>query len=366
MRAAVYRGRREITFDDVPVPEARPGDLLIRVGSAGVCGTDTGEWAHGPHQHPTEQPHPASGHFGPIIPGHEFAGTVVAVGEGVDESWIGQRVASCGSVACGECGPCRRGESNLCPTYVGVGLHRDGALAGYVSTPAVSSVSIEGTGLTIDEGALCQPMAIAVHCARRGGEVDGQTVVVLGVGGIGVFLTYALAEAGANVIAVDLNAERLELAREYGAARVVQVAGDATDLERIQDAVGDDELRVIYEVTGVSAGLRTVLELAPKGCRIVLVGMQKQPAEVDLRRVTLMEQSLIGTNALAFETDFPRAVELVARRAGGWASIAPEVLPLDQLVEGALLPMSEGRPPAIKTLIDPWSTERRPLYADVT
>lgn len=365
MRAAVYRGRRTITFEpDVPLPTPAPGELLLRVGIAGVCGTDTGEWAHGPHQHPTETRHPASGHLGPVIPGHEFSGTVVAIGDGVDEAWSGQRVASCGAVACGECGPCRRGESNLCPHYAGVGLHRDGALAGYVATPVDSCVSIEGTPLTMAEAALCQPMAIAVHCARRAGDVDGQTVLVLGVGGIGVFLTYALAESGSRVIAVDLDASRLELAREFGAERLVHAQGDAGDLDRIREAVGGDELRVLSEVTGAGVGLRTVLELAPKGARIVLVGMQKQPNEVDLRLVTLKEQSLIGTNALVRETDFPHAVDLVARRAGRWASIAPEILPLDRLVDDALLPMSEGRPPAIKTLIDPWADAPRRLYDD--
>jgi len=183
MAAAVYHGRGDIRVEERPVPEVRPGELLVRVATAGVCGTDSGEWDHGPVQHPVHARHPASGHLGPVIPGHEFSGTVEAVGPGVDADWLGREVASCGAVACGTCPPCARGESNRCTTYVGVGLHRDGALAGYVLTPPESCVPLDGFGISLDEAALCQPMAIAVHCASRAGDIEGQTVVVLGVGG---------------------------------------------------------------------------------------------------------------------------------------------------------------------------------------
>ena len=113
MRAAVYHGRRDLRFEEVPVPSPGPGELLIEVGTVGVCGSDVGEWAHGPHQHPVDTPHPATGHHGPIIPGHEFSGVVVGLGVGVDERWLGSSIASCGSVACGRCPACLRGETNL-------------------------------------------------------------------------------------------------------------------------------------------------------------------------------------------------------------------------------------------------------------
>lgn len=362
MAAAVFHGRGDIRFERRPVPEVGAGDLLIRVATVGVCGTDVGEWAHGPVQHPVTTAHPASGHLGPVVPGHEFSGTVEAVGEGVDPAWLGRDIASCGAVACGHCPPCERGESHRCRSYVGVGLHRDGALAGWVTTPPESCVAIDGHGISLDEAALCQPMAIAVHCARRAGDIDGQSVVVLGVGGIGAFLTYVLVETGARVIAVDLDPARLEIASELGAHSVVRTTGGADDGDLVRAALGDDELRVVFEVSGTAGGLRTATDLAPPGARIVVVGIQSRPVEVDLAALTLRELSLIGTNAQARESDFPRAVELVARRAGRWGVVAPWVLPLDELVDGALRPMSEGRPPAVKTLIDPWSQQRRPIH----
>lgn len=364
MRAAVYRGQHDIRFEDRPVPQVRAGELLLEVGTVGVCGSDVSEWALGPRQHPFGKPHPVTGHEGEIIPGHEFSGTVVAVGEGVDPSWIGQRVASCGSVACGRCDACTRGQSNQCRQYNGVGLHRDGALAGYVSTPPENCLSIDGRGISLDEAALCQPMSIAVHNVSRAGDVAGQTVLLQGVGGIGTFLAYALVEAGADVIATDMDPGRLGIARELGVQRTVQVAGNDGDLDLIRAELGDQELRVIFEVSGSRPGALAALALAPRGCRIVFVGIQKAPLEIDLATLTFEERILIGTNALVREIDFPRAVELIAKRAGRWSLIAPRVVPLEDYIEEGLRPMSEGRPRAIKTLVDPRGTTVRPISSE--
>lgn len=361
MRAAVYYGKEDIRFEDVPRPVPGPGELLLRVGTVGVCGSDVTEWALGPHQHPFSAPHPATGHIGPIIPGHEFSGTVVATGEGVDSTWQGATVASCGSVACGHCDACLRGQSNQCRQYAGVGLHRNGALAEYVTTPYQNCRAVDEFGLSLDEAALCQPMSIAVHNISRAGDVAGQTVVMQGVGGIGTFLCYALVEAGARVIATDKDDSRLAIARDFGAQRTVRVSGSPRDEAAIREAIGEDELRVIFEVSGSRSGAQMALRLAPRGCRLVFIGIQKEPVEIDLAAVTFEEKILIGTNALVREIDFPKAVELIARRRGRWDIIAPRVVPMTDLVEEALRPMSEGRPKAIKTLVDPRGEASRPI-----
>jgi (R,R)-butanediol dehydrogenase/meso-butanediol dehydrogenase/diacetyl reductase len=364
MMAAVYHGKNDIRLATVPVPTPRAGELLLRVGTVGVCGSDVGEWAFGPKQHPLTVPHPVTGYVGPIIPGHEFSGTVVGLGEGVDDAWLNARVASCGSVACGTCDACRRGQSNQCSQYHGVGLHRPGALAEYVTTPAANCAIIDGLGISLDEAALCQPMAIAVHNVARAGDVTGLTVLVQGVGGIGAFLVFALVAAGADVVATDIDPERLAIATELGAREVVQVSGAATDAQAIRAAIGERELRVFFEVSGSRSGIQTAFDLSPRGCRIVLVGIQKAPVEVDLARLTLEENTLIGTNALVREHDFPRAVELIASRRGRWGILAPRVLPMTSIVEEVLKPMSEGRATAIKTLIDPLATHVRTIRSE--
>lgn len=351
MRAAVLHGKEDLRIEEVAVPSALPGELLLEVGTVGVCGTDATEWAYGPKLFPVDVTHPVTGHIGPMILGHEFSGHVVAVGEGVDESWIGKLVASCGSMPCGRCAECNSGRSNLCRKYAAVGLHRDGALAKYVSAPLGSCVDVGSLGLNVDEAALAQPMAIAVHSVRRSGLKRGDVAIVQGVGGIGAFLILALVEEGAHVVAVDLDPERLRIANSLG-AHVTVLAGQQDSASRIA-AEFETSIPVFFEVTGSDPGLQLAIDIVPMGTNIVMVGIHKAPRTVDLARVTVRELSLIGTNAMVRETDFPDAAALIASRKGQWSEIAPEPLPLDQLVQGALRPMLEGKPPAIKTLIKP-------------
>lgn len=351
MRAAVLHGNKDLRLEEVETARALPGELLLRVETVGVCGTDAAEWAYGPKMFPVETQHPVTGHLGPMVIGHEFAGTVVAVGEGVDPSWIGRLAASCGAQPCGRCEECTTGRSNLCRRYAAVGLHRNGALAEYVSTPVASCVDAGALGLDHDEAALAQPMAIAVHSIKRSAVRAGDVAVVQGVGGIGAFLIHGLVALGARVVAVDLSADRLDIATELG-ADVTVLAGtpESKDLILAQLA---DTVPVFFEVTGSEPGLQLAIEIVPMGTNIVVVGIQKAPRTVDLARVTVRELSLIGTNAMVRETDFPEAAALIATRRGRWGAIAPAPLSLEELVDGALRPMSEGAPPAIKTLIRP-------------
>ncbi|WP_235344044.1 zinc-binding dehydrogenase [Brevibacterium sp. UCMA 11754] len=202
-----------------------------------------------------------------------------------------------------------------------------------------------------DEAALFQPMAIAVHAMRRAKVQAGDCAVVQGIGGIGAFLVHALVELGAVVTAVDLSEERLNLAREMGANRVITGGGTDT-VARIAAEIGH-AIPIFYEVTGSVSGLEVALEVSPPGTQIVQVGIHKKLREVDLARLTLRELSLSGTNALVRETDFVDAARLVASRRGRWKSIAPEPIAIEHVVDGALRPMAEGNPPAVKMLVQP-------------
>jgi len=351
MRAAVLHGRRDLRIEEVPTPAAGPGELLLEVTAVGVCGTDAGEWAHGPKLFPIEVAHPVTGHVGPLTMGHEFAGRVVAAGTGVDAAWIGRLVASCGAGPCGECALCRDGRSNVCRRYAAVGLHRDGALARYVVAPVASCVDAGALGIDEHEAALVQPMSIAVHAARRSGIRTGETAVVQGVGGIGAFLIHVLVDRGIRVVAVDLDPSRLALARRLGAAATI-LGGTDTAADEIAASWGE-EIPVFFEVTGSARGMDLAIERVPMGTTIVAVGIAKAPAPADLGRVTVRELTLVGTNAMVRETDLDDAARLVAQRAGRWGGVIAPPLPFEQLVEGALAAIAEGRPPAVKSLILP-------------
>jgi threonine dehydrogenase-like Zn-dependent dehydrogenase len=268
----------------------------------------------------------------------------------------------CGAgVSCGTCKPCRLGRTNLCRTYRTAGLQFDGGLAEFVVVPETVLLDATDSGLTVDTLALAQPLAIAVHAVRRSGLTAGQDAVLIGAGGIGAFLTVAAAATGARVLVVDLDPSRLELATRLGADHVMP-AGAEPLAERL-DSLGMD-VDVFFEVSGSRAGLATVLEAARPGATIVPVGIQHGAVELELGAFTVREYTVIGTNAHVFATDMREAVRLLASRAD-WSDVAPDVLPLDLVVEQALLPLSEGRSTRIKTLIDPRAQVDRPAVHGV-
>ena len=360
MSAAVYHGTRDIRIEDIEVPDPGPGELLLEVHAAGICGTDASEWDHGPMMFPVSERNPWSGHGGPMVPGHEFGGRVVDRGPGVEGFPDGTLVAGGAGVSCGSCGACRAGITNFCERYFTVGLQRHGALAQYVAVPAGICLDVGGLGLDDDRAALVQPMAIGVHSLRQGDPGPGDPVVVIGVGGVGAFLVYAAVRSGARVVAADLDPGRLAVAEALGAAVTVAVDRDEPLAPQISDALGGFAT-VVYEVTGVPSVLAAALDLVEPRGRVVAIGLGTVPVPVDVRSLTLRELALVGTSALVFEADFADAARLVEARSEGWSDVAPLALPLDLLVGEGLEPMVEGRPERIKTLIDPWASAVRPV-----
>ena len=345
MRAAVLHAVGDLRIDDADVPQPGPGEVRIRVAVCGVCGSDATEFGRGLV---LAQP--------PVTLGHEFSGTVDALGDGVEHLAIGAKVVCGAGISCGECKPCLDGRTNLCRTYSTIGFHHDGGLAGYVLSPASIVLDASDSGLSLDALGLAQPMAIAVHTVRRSGLRAGQDAVIVGVGGIGAFITVAAAATGARVLVVDLNQERLDIGLELGATAGL-LSGSQSLAEKLAELGFDPD--VFFEVSGSAPGLASVLEVAPRGSTIVPVGVQRADTALALGQLTLNERRVVGTVAHVFADDFPEAVRLLGTRAD-WSLIASEVIPLDQLVDEALQPLLDGRGTQIKTLIDPWAQAPRP------
>jgi len=359
MRAAVYHGARDIRIESLPVPIPGPGELLLEVRSSGICGTDALEWDRGPILTPVDEPHPVSGHGGPTILGHEFGGRVVDLGPGVEGFGAGDLVACVAGISCGACAACMAGTSNFCDTYFTLGIDGHGGLARYVVAGSAACLEVGRLGLDHDGAALVQPMSVALHALRQGRLRPGETAVVLGVGGVGAFLAYAAAQLGADVLAVDLDPARLAVAEALGVSAVLRAASDSSPVPLVLEHAGSP-VSVVYEVTGSQAVLAAALDMVRPRGRVVRVGLGAHPVTIDMRRITLREIRLVGTRAQVFEADFADAASLVASRPQGWSDVAPIALPLEQLVTDGLLPMTEGRPERIKTLIDPWATAIRP------
>ena len=356
MKAAVYHGRRDIRIEDLPLPEPGDGELLVRVTVVGICGTDATEFARGPGMFPIDRTDPVTGHSGPMVPGHEFAGVVAEVGPHVSGFAEGDPITSGAGISCGTCKPCSAGRTNLCVRYSTVGLQRNGALAEFTTVPAAACINLATRSLAPDVAAMAQPMSIAVHATSRGRVAADEGAVVLGTGGIGAFVVHAVAEAGAQVTAVDLDPERLEVAAALGATNTVTAQRDVA----LTDLLEDVDPSVVLECTGAAAMIGGATELVRPGGRVVVVGLQKAPVPVDLFSLAFREKELIGTLAHVFGADFGRAVELLEDGQDVWRLVAPTVLPLDDLVSGGLLPMVDGGPTPIKALLDPGIDAPRP------
>lgn len=355
MRAAVLHARGDLRLEEVPVPEPGPGELLLRVETVGICGTDLTEYDHGPVITPLEDRHPVTGHLGPIILGHELSGIVEASrAEGFTE---GELVASVGVTSCGTCVYCTGQRMSICERYWAVGLHRNGGLASYCTVPASTCVSAETWGLTPDAAALVQPMSIAQHAIRRAGLSSGEQAVVIGTGGIGAFLTYIADEAGATVVACDLDQDRLSIASALGAEHTVP-ADEHTDLLAEINKLGISA-EVVFEATGTKSGLRAAIDVIAPGGRLVAVGLQKETHHLDLARLTRLEHEIIGTNGLDVSSDLHEAIRLVAARTKPWSDVAPQVLSLEDLVADGLSPARKGTPNPVKILASPWAQSSR-------
>jgi (R,R)-butanediol dehydrogenase/meso-butanediol dehydrogenase/diacetyl reductase len=350
MRALVLHAPGDLRLEEVQVPSPGHGELLLRVETVGICGTDASEYHHGAKLFPLERRHPVTGHLGPMVPGHEFSGRVMAVGAGVEGFSKGELVASTGSAACWTCHTCRSGRPSRCDRYWAVGLQRDGALAEYCTAPADACLEVESAGLTPDAAALAQPMSIAVHALRRARIEGGEEVVVIGAGGIGAFVTYAAARAGCSVVTVDLDRDRLAVAAALGAGTTICVGSDAT---------AGLAASVVLEISGTEAGLRTALSMLAPGGRLVCVGFQKQPLTMNLAELTGQEQEWIGSNGIDTPLDLPAAISLLAARDDSWADVAPSVLPLREAAN-ALDSMASGLTTPIKTLVSPQTDRTRP------
>lgn len=272
MRALVKEGAAEgAAIREVPVPEPGPGELLIRVEAASVCGTDV----HIERWDPWAQEN-----FGPppMIFGHEMAGAVVGRGPGATRVAVGERVAVETHIVDWTCYQCRTGRAHVCQNMRILGVHVPGSFAEYTVVPEVNAWVSEG--LTPEIAALQEPLGNAVHAAFVE-EVAGQTAVVTGCGPIGLMSIGVLKMAGARaVFATDLNEERLDLARQMGADLALDARDDV--VSRLRAATDGNGVDIVLEMSGSSAALHQGLAAVTNGGRVSLLGTHTAPATLDL------------------------------------------------------------------------------------
>lgn len=347
MRAAVYRGSHDIAVLDVPEPPCPPGQVKIQVAHNGICGSDLHEYFAGPIFCPVE-PHPLTGAQLPLTLGHEFAGRVVEVGDGVRAASVGDRVAVEALYRCDECPACRMGNYNTCRQIGFHGLMSDGGMAERTVVPE-RMVHVLPDSVSDELGALVEPMAVAYHAAKLGDVPPGGSAVVFGAGPVGIGLWFALRGLGIDdITVVEPAPARRAALRGLGAQHVIDPA-ETDPAEHVQQHTGGRGADAVYDAAGAQAAVESGLSCLGTRKPMVSVAIYEHPFPVTLLKLVMSEALVRGSLAYTAE-DYRAVIDLMARGhydTTGWVSH----IPIGQVVDEGFDALRAGR--KMKVLVDP-------------
>jgi len=352
VKAARWHGRGDVRVEDLPEPRPGPGELLLQVSFCGLCGTDLEEYQAGPGIIPVDQPNGLTGRAAPITLGHEFVGSVAALGDGVTSFSIGERIAPEVVLFCGQCYFCRRHEYALCLNWAAIGLMADGGLAEFALVPAFSAARLPDA-LSDEEGALVEPTEVAVRAVRKSDLRPGERVAVVGGGTIGLLtLQVALAAGASAVYLIEPQQRRRELGISFGAAAAFdpRQAEWSSELRELCDGVGPD---VVFECAGVTESADLAIKVARKGGRIVLVGIHAERVPISTLEIIIGEKRLVGTVQHHYDEDLPSAVQLLAEGKVKVRQLITAREPLERVVSGGFQALIDEPARHLKVLIAP-------------
>ena len=263
---------RGIWMEDVPIPSVRPNNILLKVKKSAICGTDLHIYKWDEWSQKTIKT--------PVIIGHEYMGTVVEVGSEVDRVKVGERVTVEGHISCGFCRNCRRGRQHICDNTIGIGVHRDGGFAEYISVPAKNVLHVDSQ-IPDEIMAIMDPMGNATHTALSF-PLLGEDILITGIGGpIGAMAAAICKFAGArNIIGTDLNKYRRDLARKMGATRVIDPTRESISeaMEKHGMVAGFD---IGLECSGSPTAFNDMVNHMYNGGKISLLGLLPDSTKID-------------------------------------------------------------------------------------
>lgn len=328
MRAVRLQAVGRIEQVEVPDPVPGPGDVLVRIQAAGICGTDRhlfkGEFPCAP----------------PVTLGHEFAGEVVAVGEGVSLP-IGTRIACDPNIACGACDQCLRGRVNLCAGNVAIGIHRDGGFADFAVIPAHRALAVP----TLDprQAAFAEPLACTLHGVDLGAPVPGERIIVLGGGVIGLLAVQLARNAGADVTLVTRHPAKRALALSVGATDTAATEAEARALL----PQGAD---LVLECAGVAETVEMAPRLTRSGGRVVVLGVMPQGQTVRVEPFDLLVREIRLLHSFINPFTQARAAAMLTAGQIDVMSLVSREIPLS---DAALAIANPAAPGEVKVLVVP-------------
>lgn len=316
-----------ITFRDVPDPQLRPGHVIVRVKCCGISGSEIARyrWTDAYHAGGAKD----MSRQLPRIMGHEFSGTVEALGPGVDGIATNSPVVVQSVIGCGGCESCDAGLPNHCMRRITIGVNTDGGFAEYCAVPA-SNIYPVPAGVPLENAAFLQPFAIAAYSLDIGAIRPGERIGVWGVGAIGISIIQQAIIGGATVeFAIGRDPGRLEAARQLGVKHMIS-ARDTDATQRLADLFGKHKLDAIFEVSGHTPAVNSALSLLKRRGRVILIGNLREPFHADLLPAIMDQLSILSVRTYSLAA-WRRALSLLPR-----VQNQPESMPI------ARVPLSQG------------------------
>jgi L-iditol 2-dehydrogenase len=349
MLAAVYRGINDVRIETVPVPKIGPGEMIVRVHSCGVCGTDLKKISTGSHS-------------APRIFGHETSGVVAAIGEGVSQYRAGDRVMVFHHIPCRECFYCRHQTFAQCATYKKVGCTAgfEASGGGFAEYVRVMDWIVEhGTvripdGVSFDQACFVEPVNTCMKGIEALGLQPGETVLAIGQGPIGIILSVLARRAGATLITSDLYAERLKIGSSFGLDLTID-ASQVNVVERVRELTEGRGADAVILAVGGNSLIRTAMDAARPGGRILLFAQtQHGEAVVDPAAICVDEKTLVGSYSASVDLQ-DESVRFVMNREMDLERLISHRFPLAQSPQ-ALDLAAHPQPSSMKIMIQPGSS----------
>lgn len=343
MKALMYIGDNDIRIIEMDKPQPAFGEVCIKVKAVSICGSDlSGYKGKNPMR------------VAPLVMGHEFAGDIVELGEGVQNLKVGMKVTANPHANCGQCQDCLAGRTHLCNfrrttgTTMATGSTH-GAMAEYVCI-AERLVILLPDEVSYDEAALIEPLAVTLRGAKKAGNIKGQCAVVIGAGPIGLLAIQCLKGLGAKaVIATDILDERLEMARKCGADIVVNSKKDDL-LKKVKEITAGVGVDAVLDAVGIRESIQQAIEVIRNGGNIVCVGMASPVIEFDLKKLVCHEINLFGS--YCYIDEMKQAVDLLKNRQVIMKDLITTIAPLDKGPE-VFANLASGNPGDIKVVLRP-------------
>ncbi|MCM3626057.1 zinc-binding alcohol dehydrogenase family protein [Paenibacillus glycanilyticus] len=300
MKGIICEQIEQFNYAELEEPVYTEGEAIIQIKRVGICGTDL-------HAYKGNQPFFSY----PRILGHELSGIIQRIGENAEGFKAGDQVSIIPYLHCGKCAACRQGKTNCCTSIQVLGVHADGGMREKISIPVTHLLKADG--LSLEQAAIVEPFSIGAHAIRRSGLERGQTALVIGAGPIGLGIMALAKHAGANVIAMDVNTERLAFCKQWAKvdSTVNALENPSAQLEALTNG---DYPTIVFDATGNTNSMAAAVKYAAHGGKLVYVGLVKGQVSFDDAEFHKRELTIMGSRNATRE-DFEHVLDVV--RAGG-------------------------------------------------